>query len=98
MTVVYEDASLIVIEKPADLLSMASQSERGRTAYAFLTDYVRRGKSRSPERVWIVHRLDRETSGLMVFAESEDVKRPLQVDWHTGTETLPGGGGRQSTG
>ena len=47
MTVVFEDAALIVIEKPADLLSMASQSERSRTAYAFLTDYVRRGKSRS---------------------------------------------------
>ena len=83
MTVVFEDASLIVIEKPADLLSMASQSERGRTAYAFLTDYVRRGKSRSHERVWIVHRLDRETSGLMVFAKSEEVKRALQTDWHT---------------
>ncbi len=59
MKVLFEDASLIVIEKPANLLSMASATERDRTAYAFLTCYVRRGNRQSRERVWIVHRLDR---------------------------------------
>ena len=73
--------SLIVIEKPEGLLSMASETERHKTAYAFLTDYVRRGNPRSPERVWIVHRLDRETSGLMVFAKTEAAKRALQSHW-----------------
>jgi 23S rRNA pseudouridine1911/1915/1917 synthase len=81
MEVVFEDSSLIVIEKPENLLSMASDSERQKTAYACLTDYVRRGNPRSPERVWIVHRLDRETSGLMVFARTEAAKRTLQEDW-----------------
>lgn len=81
LKVVFEDASLIVIEKPAGLLSMANETERHKTAYAFLTDYVRRGNPRSPERVWIVHRLDRETSGLMVFAKSEAAKRALQANW-----------------
>ena len=82
MKVLFEDAVLIVIEKPANLLSMASATERDKTAYAFLTDYVRRGKPRSRERVWIVHRLDRETSGLMVFAKTEVAKRALQAQWY----------------
>jgi 23S rRNA pseudouridine1911/1915/1917 synthase len=82
MKVLFEDASLIVIEKPENLLSIASATERGKTAYAFLTDYVRRGNPHSPERVWIVHRLDRETSGLMVFAKTEAAKRALQAHWY----------------
>lgn len=81
MEILFEDASLIVIDKPAGLLSMASETERERTAYAHLTTYVRQGKPRSPERVFIVHRLDRETSGLMVFARSEAVKAALQAEW-----------------
>lgn len=83
MKVLFEDASLIVIEKPNDLLSMASAKERNHTAYAFLTDYVRRGNRQSSERVWIVHRLDRETSGVMVFAKTEAAKRTLQAHWDT---------------
>jgi 23S rRNA pseudouridine1911/1915/1917 synthase len=82
MEVLFEDASLIVIEKPENLLSMASETERDKTVYAFLTDYVRHGNPRSRERVWIVHRLDRETSGLMVFAKTEAAKRALQANWH----------------
>lgn len=77
----HEDEHLIVIEKPSGLLSIASASEPDRTAYALLTDHVRRGDRRSRERVWIVHRLDRETSGLMVFARSEAAKRTLQDNW-----------------
>ena len=81
MKVWFEDASLIVIEKPEDLLSVASSKEKKRTAYALLTDYVRRGNPQSQERVWIIHRLDRETSGLMVFAKTETAKRVLQAEW-----------------
>jgi 23S rRNA pseudouridine1911/1915/1917 synthase len=81
MKIVFEDASLIVIEKPERLLSIASETEKERTAYACLTDYVRRGDPRSSERIWIVHRLDRETSGLMIFARSEAAKRTLQQNW-----------------
>ncbi len=81
LPLLFEDASLLVVEKPANLLSMASDSERDKTVYSYLTHYVRRGNPRSPERVWIVHRLDRETSGLMVFAKTEEAKRALQADW-----------------
>jgi 23S rRNA pseudouridine1911/1915/1917 synthase len=82
MKILFEDASLVVIDKPAGLLSMASETERERTAYAYLTEYVRHGTPRSPERVWIVHRLDRETSGLMVFAKTEAAKLALQGEWN----------------
>lgn len=81
MHVLFEDASILVIEKPENLLSMASAAERKKTAYAFLTSYVRRGDPRSRNRVWIVHRLDREASGLMVFAKTKDAKRGLQFHW-----------------
>src|SRR4051794_30563803 len=82
LKVLFEDLSLIVIVKPESLLSMASETERHKTAYALLTDYVRRGNPRSPERVWIVHRLDREASGLMVFAKTEEAKRTMQSHWY----------------
>ena len=78
MRIVFEDASLIVINKPAGLLSISTDRERQKTAYAHLTSYVRRGNPHSRQRVWIVHRLDRETSGLMVFARTELPKRTLQ--------------------
>jgi 23S rRNA pseudouridine1911/1915/1917 synthase len=79
----FEDASLLVIEKPTNLLSIASEAEPEKTAYFQLTDYLRQSHTRSKERVWIVHRLDRETSGLMVFAKTPDAKEILQRNWDT---------------
>jgi 23S rRNA pseudouridine1911/1915/1917 synthase len=81
MNLIYEDAVLIVIEKPERLLSMASATETQKTAYAYLTDYVRGGDPESPARVWIVHRLDKDTSGLMVFAKTEEAKQAIQKGW-----------------
>lgn len=81
MKIWFEDATLIVVEKPENLLSMASATERKKTVYAFLTSYLRRGDPRSRKRVWIVHRLDRESSGLMVFAKTQAAKRALQARW-----------------
>lgn len=77
----HEDEAIIVVDKPAGLLSIASPSEPDKTAYSFLTDHVRQGNRLSRARVWIVHRLDRETSGLMVFAKSEETKSILQGNW-----------------
>src|SRR5580658_6677856 len=76
----FEDATLIVIDKPPDLLTIASEAEQEKTVYFQLTDYLRAG-SRARERVWIVHRLDRETSGLMVFAKTPEAKSILQTGW-----------------
>ena len=77
----FEDATLIVIDKPANLLSIASEAEQEKTAYFQLTDYVRQGNPLAKERIWIVHRLDRETSGLMVFAKTPEAKEILQSNW-----------------
>jgi len=77
----HEDADIIVIDKPAGLLSIASASEEEKTAYAYLTHHVRQGNERRRERVWVVHRLDRETSGVMIFAKNESAKFALQEGW-----------------
>ncbi len=81
ITVHYEDADIIVINKPDNLLSIASEAEQEKTAYFQLTDYLRQGQQKARERVWIVHRLDRETSGLMVFAKTAQAKETLQAGW-----------------
>jgi 23S rRNA pseudouridine1911/1915/1917 synthase len=77
----HEDEALVVVEKPAGLLSIATDEGGERTAYSILTEHVRGGNRQSRARVWIVHRLDRETSGLMVFAKTEEAKRVLQENW-----------------
>ncbi len=76
--IIYEDDDLIVIEKPAGLLTIASETEKTRTAYYHLNEFL---KVRSRERIFIVHRLDRDTSGIIVFAKNEKVKRALQEGW-----------------
>ena len=86
MKVYHEDSDLIVIEKPSGLLSIASEAEQEKTAYRLLTEHVRRGNPVGKERVWIVHRLDRETSGLMVFAKTPDAKEFLQGHWDQATK------------
>jgi tRNA pseudouridine32 synthase/23S rRNA pseudouridine746 synthase/23S rRNA pseudouridine1911/1915/1917 synthase len=84
LSVLYEDRDVIVIDKPAGLLTVGTEREKSRTAQSILNDYVRKGNARSRERVYIVHRLDRETSGILVFARTEQAKRYLQDSW---TET-----------
>lgn len=81
MKVFFEDASLIVIDKPENLLSVASEAEPEKTAYFQLTAYLRQGRAHARDRVWIVHRLDRETSGLMIFAKTAAAKQSLQAAW-----------------
>ncbi|MEI8139515.1 MAG: RNA pseudouridine synthase [bacterium] len=81
LTILYEDRDIVVVDKVAGLLTIATDDERTRTAYHLMTDYVRKGCGKSRERVFIVHRLDRETSGILVFARTEEAKRTLQANW-----------------
>jgi 23S rRNA pseudouridine1911/1915/1917 synthase len=77
LRLVHEDEDLLVIDKPPSLLTIATEGERTRTAYRFVFDYARaRGG-----RVFVVHRLDRETSGLLVFARSVGAKQRLQAQF-----------------
>jgi 23S rRNA pseudouridine1911/1915/1917 synthase len=84
ISIVLEDDALIVIDKPPGLLSVATQSERTDTAFARLNAHLKR---RGHGRPFVVHRLDRETSGLLLFARSEAVREGLQANWDQVTKT-----------
>lgn len=79
LTILFEDDHLLVIEKAAGLLSIATPKEKFNNAYATLSDHVKQQDPRN--RIFVVHRLDRDTSGLMLFAKSEKVQGLLQETW-----------------
>ena len=89
LALVHEDDALLVVVKPSGLLTIATERERERTAYRLLWDYLAAKQAAKPAakqaRPFIVHRLDRETSGLLVFAKSEEVKRALQAQFEART-------------
>jgi 23S rRNA pseudouridine1911/1915/1917 synthase len=74
--VVFEDESIVVVDKPPGLLTMATDSERVHTVYAALRAHA--NMKRPPEKIFIVHRLDREASGLLVFAKTIEAREALQ--------------------
>jgi 23S rRNA pseudouridine1911/1915/1917 synthase len=78
--IIYEDKDLIVIYKPEGLLSMATEDEKKETAYSLLSQYVKSLDHKN--KIFIVHRLDRETSGVMMFARSSNVQELLQEAWN----------------
>jgi tRNA pseudouridine32 synthase/23S rRNA pseudouridine746 synthase/23S rRNA pseudouridine1911/1915/1917 synthase len=81
LAILYEDSDILVAVKPAGLLTVGTASNKTRTAYYILTDYVRKGCLKSRNRIFIVHRLDQWTSGVLVFAKSEEIKLRLQRQW-----------------
>jgi len=86
LPLLYEDADVIVVDKPCGLLTMGTDRDKSRTAHSILNDYVRKGNPKSRNRVYIVHRLDRDTSGILLFAKSEQAKLFLQSDWDNTTK------------
>ena len=79
LSIIYEDADIIVVNKEAGLLTIATEKEKKRTAHHQLMLYVREEDPR--KRVFIVHRLDQNTSGVMMFAKNEQAKETLQKNW-----------------
>jgi len=79
--ILHEDNDILVVNKPSGLLTMGTDTEKTRTAFFALTDYVRKGIAKSTKRIFIVHRLDRETSGILIFAKNEKAKLTLQSHW-----------------
>jgi 23S rRNA pseudouridine1911/1915/1917 synthase len=77
--VVFEDPYIVVIEKQPGMLSIATDKEKERTAFRILSDQVK--KIDPKNRIFVVHRLDREASGLMMFAKSREIQRLLQDAW-----------------
>lgn len=87
ITILYEDYDILVIEKMNGLLTMTNENTHEETVYSLLTEYVKKGNSKSRNRIFIVHRLDRDTSGVLVFAKTEFSKRKLQDDWKSFSKT-----------
>ena len=87
MNILFEDKDILVVDKEAGLLTMGTEREKEKTAYFLLNDYVKKGNYKSKNRVYIVHRLDRDTSGVLIFAKSEKNKLFLQKEWKRFTKT-----------
>ena len=81
LRILYEDDFLLVVDKPAGLLTVRTETNKTRTAQYILTDYVRRGNFKSRNKIFTVHRLDQWTSGVLIFAKSEKIKMQLQAQW-----------------
>lgn len=78
--ILYEDEHLIVVNKPAKLLSVATDQEKTRTAYHMVTDYVK--SQHIDDRIFVLHRLDRDTSGVLMFARDAQTKELFQSKWN----------------
>jgi len=80
LKILYEDKDLIVVDKPSGLLTIASETEKENTMYHMVREYIK--KRNKNGKVFIVHRLDRDTSGILMFAKNEKVKNMLQDNWN----------------
>ena len=80
LNIVYEDKELLVIYKDTKVLTIATSREKNHTLYKEVSDYVK--KAYPKNKVFIVNRLDKDTSGLVVFAKNEQVKKELQEKWN----------------
>lgn len=81
LVILYEDRDILVVDKPAGLLTVATTTEKLRTAHFALTDYIRKGSAKSRKEVFVVHRLDKQTSGVLIFAKTETAMHRLKGGW-----------------
>ena len=79
LPIIFENEEFIVINKPSGLLTIPSDNEKGRTAYRMVNDYVQQKDKHS--RIFVVHRLDEDTSGVLMFAKNPKIKDILQKNW-----------------
>jgi 23S rRNA pseudouridine1911/1915/1917 synthase len=86
LKIVYLDDAVVVVDKRAGLLSMGSEGEKERTAHRILNEHLKAIAKSPLQQAFIVHRLDRETSGLMMFARSRAIQAVLQRDWKSVTK------------
>ncbi len=80
LRIIYEDSDLIIVEKKEGLLTVTTGTGMEMTAFSILKNYVK--KSSQFNKIYTVHRLDRETSGVLVFAKNRDVQHILRNNWH----------------
>ena len=80
LPIIFENDEMIVINKPSGLLSIASDKEKSSTAYRMLSDYVQQKDKHN--RIFVVHRLDEDTSGVLMVAKNPDIQKALQDNWN----------------
>ena len=80
LRIIFEDSDLIVVEKKEGLLSVTTGRETETTAFLILKNYVKKSSTRN--KIYTVHRLDRETSGVILFAKHSDAQHILRDNWH----------------
>lgn len=80
LDILYEDNDLIIVSKPSGLLTVDIDKGSGKTLYKEVSNYIKRNNKKN--KIFIVNRLDRDTSGIVVFAKSEKVKQMLQNNWN----------------
>ena len=80
LPIIFENEEFIVIDKPSGLLTIPSDNEKGRTAYRMVNDYVQQKDKHN--RIFVVHRLDEDTSGVLMFAKNPKIKDILQKEWN----------------
>lgn len=85
LPIIFENDELIVINKPSGLLSIASDKEKGSTAYRMLTDYVQQKDKHN--RIFVVHRLDEDTSGVLMVSKNQKLQEGLQDNWNNLVKT-----------
>lgn len=81
LEILYEDDYLIAINKPAGLLSIANDKEKMLTAYRMVSCYVK--KNSNCKYIFVVHRLDQDTSGILLFCKEQKIRDKMQANWNT---------------
>jgi 23S rRNA pseudouridine1911/1915/1917 synthase len=87
LEIIHQDKDLIAINKPAGLLSVGTTKENKNHALALLRTQLSRGKKSDNTKLWPVHRLDRDTSGILLFATSKEVREAVMAKWSTTEKT-----------
>lgn len=79
INIIYEDKNIIVVNKPSNLLTISTNKEKEKTLYHMVSAYLK--KANKNAKVFVIHRLDRQTSGIVMFAKDEKTKNLYQNNW-----------------
>ena len=79
--IIYEDKDMIVVNKPSNLLTIATTKEKEKTLYNIVSNYIKSKNKKN--KIYIIHRLDRDTSGLIIFSKNKKFQELMQKDWNS---------------
>lgn len=78
LKIIYEDDNIIVVDKPTKILTISNKNEKEKTLYRKVSDYLKKEK----KKVFVIHRLDYDTSGVIMFAKNQKVQKLYQDNWN----------------